>query len=57
MEAEGYKLFEGWDRGIEGKLAASVNTISRKKILANVDLYNGGALAAFVDEWLRLEKQ
>jgi hypothetical protein len=56
MKKNKYRRFEGWDRGIEGRLAHSVNTISRKKILANVDLYNGGALAAFVEEWLRLEK-
>jgi hypothetical protein len=49
MKQLGYSRFEYFDRGIEGPAAAMPGGVV-SKVWADVDLFNGGSLKAFVDE-------
>jgi hypothetical protein len=51
----GYTRYEGFDRGIEGPLAATPNGIV-SKVHANLDLFNGGSLKGFVDATVKRMK-
>ena len=51
----GYTRYEGFDRGIEGPLAATPNGIV-SKVWANLDLLNGGSLKGFVDATVKRMK-